>query len=97
LELTSIIRQVDDLGRIVVPKEIREQWEIKPGESVEVFFEPEEESIILKKYQRGCFFCDTVEVEKLYKGKGICKECLMEMKAKVKDDVVQTNNLSQTK
>lgn len=85
MKLTGIIRQVDELGRIVLPKEIREQGEIKPGKSVEVFVDPEAESIILKKYQRGCNFCDTVEVEKIYKGQGICKECLADMQAKAAD------------
>lgn len=80
MKFTGIIRSVDDLGRFSLPKELREQGEITPGESVEVFIDPEEESIILKRYQRGCIFCDTVEVEKRYKGKNICKECLADMK-----------------
>ncbi len=86
MKFTGIIRKPDKLGRFALPKELRKQGEIKSGESVEVFFEPEEESIILKKYQRGCVFCDKVEVEKVYMGKGICKECLMEMKNEVNNN-----------
>ena len=48
MKTTGVIRRIDDLGRIVIPKEIRKSMRIKNGESLEIFID--EESIILKKY-----------------------------------------------
>ncbi len=48
MKTTGIIRRIDDLGRIVIPKELRRSLRIKTGESLEIFVENED--IILKKY-----------------------------------------------
>ena len=48
LKTTGIIRRIDDLGRIVIPKEIRRNLRIKNGDSLEIFVD--DDSIILKKY-----------------------------------------------
>ena len=48
MKTTGIIRRIDDLGRIVIPKELRKTLRIKTGESLEIFVEGDD--IILKKY-----------------------------------------------
>lgn len=75
---TGIVRKLDDLGRIVIPKETRKVLGIKEGNSLEVFTEGE--SIVLKKYQPGCIFCSDVKDLVNFKGKNICKKCLKEIK-----------------
>ena len=48
MKATGVVRRIDDLGRIVIPKEIRKTLRIKDGESVEIFLE--NDNIVLKKY-----------------------------------------------
>ena len=50
LKTTGVIRRIDELGRIVIPKEIRKNLRIKNGDSLEIFLESD--SIILKKYSQ---------------------------------------------
>ena len=50
MKTTGIIRRIDELGRIVIPKEIRKNLRIKNGESLEIYLE--NDSIILKKYSQ---------------------------------------------
>lgn len=75
---TGIVRRIDDLGRIVIPKETRRVLGIKEGDSLEIF--TEDENIILKKYQPGCVFCDDTKEIINFKGKMICKNCLKDIK-----------------
>lgn len=76
---TGIIRKIDALGRIVIPKELRENLDIDEA-PVEIFVDAD--SIVLKKYQQRCLFCGSDEAIVEYKDKLICKECLEELKNK---------------
>lgn len=78
MKATGIVRQMDPLGRIVIPKELRRTFSIDEGDSLEIFTEGEQ--IILKKYQPSCIFCGEAEDVVDYKGKKICKHCLEELK-----------------
>lgn len=49
MKATGVVRRIDELGRIVIPKEIRKNFRIKDGENVEIFID-DEENIILKKH-----------------------------------------------
>lgn len=77
MKQTGIVRQLDKLGRIVLPMELRRVFEINHEDYLEIYVE--DGRIILEKYQPDCIFChgkeDVVEV----KGKYICKKCLAEM------------------
>lgn len=75
---TGVVRKVDELGRIVLPIELRRTLDIKEGEPLEIYVDGEE--IILKKYQPGCIFCGTANDVTNFKGKKICEKCLKEMK-----------------
>ena len=74
----GIVRKVDELGRIVLPKEIRTSFDLEPGDGVEMF--SDKDRIILHKYAPSCVFCGEADDIVTYKDKKICKGCLEEMK-----------------
>ncbi|HDK7138902.1 TPA: AbrB/MazE/SpoVT family DNA-binding domain-containing protein [Clostridium botulinum] len=75
---TGIVRKIDSLGRIVLPKELRKVLNIKDNETpLEIYTEGEE--IILKKYEPACIFCGEAKEVINFKGKNICKICLKEL------------------
>lgn len=55
MKSTGIVRKIDELGRIVLPIEIRNTLDIKPKDSIEIFVD--DDKIVLKKYQPSCIFC----------------------------------------
>ena len=73
MKATGIIRKVDELGRIVVPKELRKTMDIKEGDPMEIFTDGD--SIILKKYAPFCAFCSSSQSLLNFGGKVICSEC----------------------
>ncbi|AJE13140.1 AbrB/MazE/SpoVT family DNA-binding domain-containing protein [Clostridium botulinum] len=76
---TGIVRKIDPLGRIVLPKELRKALDIKDNETpLEIYTEGEQ--IILKKYAPACIFCGEAKEVINFKGKNICKSCLKELK-----------------
>ena len=80
MKSTGVVRRVDELGRIVLPMEIRKVLEINVKDPVEIF--TDEDAIVLRKYQPACIFCDDATDVVTYKGKNICKNCLKELKSK---------------
>ncbi|MDN5324058.1 MAG: AbrB family transcriptional regulator, transcriptional pleiotropic regulator of transition state [Clostridia bacterium] len=76
MKATGIVRKIDELGRIVLPMELRKTLDINIKEPMEIFVD--EDQIILKKYQpkEACVFCGTCE-DDAYKffGKPICSKC----------------------
>lgn len=76
MKTTGIVRKLDDLGRIVIPKETREQLYISIKEPLEIFLDEEEPAIILKKYTPGCIFCGDMSGGKIIAGKTVCTNCL---------------------
>ncbi len=77
MKSTGIVRNVDDLGRVVLPKELRKTMDIDVKDPMEFYVE--EERIILKKYSPSCYFCGNVENKILYKDKYVCKSCVKKM------------------
>lgn len=74
---TGIVRKVDELGRIVIPIELRRTLEIDEKDSLEIYVE--DDHIILKKYSPACSFCSNAGDITVFKGKNICKKCLKEL------------------
>ncbi|MFW5976733.1 MAG: AbrB/MazE/SpoVT family DNA-binding domain-containing protein [Bacillota bacterium] len=74
MKSTGIVRKIDDLGRMVIPKELRKTMDINKKDPMEIFVE--NDRIILKKYEPGCIFCGDVENTVDFKGKVVCKNCL---------------------
>ena len=77
MKSTGIVRRVDELGRIVLPIELRRTLDIGEKDALEIFVEGEQ--IILKKYQPTCIFCGEANGVINYKGKQICKSCIKEI------------------
>jgi len=82
MKSTGIVRKVDELGRIVLPIELRRTLDIDVKDPLEIYVS--EDSIILKKYQPSCIFCNRAENVISYRGKNICTKCLEELKAQTK-------------
>ncbi len=71
----GITRRIDDVGRIVLPKELRESFDLQDNkDSVEIFVEGDR--IILKKYMPSCLFCGSSEKLIELSGHKVCSECL---------------------
>ena len=78
MKSTGVVRKIDELGRIVLPIEIRNNMDIKSRDAVEIFVDGDK--IILKKYEPACIFCGNAkDVENIH-GKNVCRECLDELK-----------------
>ncbi len=78
MKATGVVRKVDDLGRVVLPIELRRTLDIEVKDALEIFVD--EESIVLKKYEPACVFCGNAKNVRDYKGKNICPECMKELK-----------------
>ena len=78
MKSTGIVRSTDCLGRIVIPKELRNVLDISEKDCLEIFTEGEQ--IILQKYQPACIFCGEAKDIVNYKGKNICKCCMEDIK-----------------
>ena len=78
MKSTGIVRKVDELGRIVLPIEMRRTLDIGEKDALEIYVEGS--SVILKKYKPSCVFCDATNDITVFKGKNICPKCLKELK-----------------
>ncbi len=78
MKSTGIIRSLDKMGRIVIPKEYRNQLNMKNAEdSFEIFME--DDKIVLKKYQPTCIFCNGEENLIEFGDRTVCEECIEKM------------------
>ncbi len=76
----GIVRNIDELGRLVIPKELRQILNMPSGSAVEIF--SEDNKIILQKYYPGCHFCGTANDIFEFHGKYICEQCKKELASK---------------
>ena len=77
MKTTGIIRKLDELGRVVIPMEIRKKLEIEQKDPIEIYLDGN--SIILKKYEVGCIFCNSPKDLNRFQDKFICKKCLQKL------------------
>jgi transcriptional pleiotropic regulator of transition state genes len=80
MRATGIVRKVDELGRVVLPVELRRTFDIVEKDALEIFVDGE--SIVLRKYEPACIFCGNAKDVANYKGKNICPDCMKELKGK---------------
>lgn len=78
MKATGIVRKVDELGRIVIPIELRRTLNIEIKDPVEIFVDGD--YILLKKYEPACVFCGNAKKVVSVNGKNICQKCLDEIK-----------------
>ncbi len=80
MKSTGIVRRVDDLGRIVLPRKLRKVLDINERDELEIFMQGN--SIILQKHQPNCIFCGSSNGIESFKGKNICADCFKELTSK---------------
>ena len=80
MKATGIVRKVDELGRIVLPIELRRTLDIAERDPLEIYVDGS--SIVLTKYQPACIFCGDSGDIITYKGKNVCEACLRELTGK---------------
>lgn len=81
LKANGIVRKIDELGRIVIPMEIRNTLELRSRDSVQISLE--DERIVLTKFGESCVFCGSREKLKTCMGKQVCQKCANEAKKKL--------------
>lgn len=70
---TGMTRKVDDLGRIVLPVELRRLHDINTGDALEISVD--DGAIVLRKLQQGCIFCDKADGLSAFKDRQVCSDC----------------------
>ena len=77
---TGIVRDLDQLGRVVIPKELRTTFGIKEGDPIEILLNGSD--IVLRKVENGCAFCSSNSDLVAFEGKSVCRKCLKKLKQK---------------
>ena len=84
MKSTGIVRKIDDLGRMVIPIELRKTMNINKKDPMEIFVDGDK--IILKKYQPGCRYCGSMENLVEFGGHHICTDCIHKMEEKAEEE-----------
>lgn len=82
MKSTGIVRRIDELGRVVLPVELRRSMELEVRDSVEIYVEGD--SIVLKKHSDSCVFCGGSKTLSPFHNKSICAQCLQEVSKELK-------------
>ena len=77
MKSTGMARKVDDLGRVVVPAELRNSFGIREGDYLDISVE--DDRIILVKREDACVFCRAADDLKEFRGRVICASCIGEL------------------
>ncbi|MCI8497187.1 MAG: AbrB/MazE/SpoVT family DNA-binding domain-containing protein [Clostridiales bacterium] len=80
MKSTGIVRKVDELGRIVLPIELRRTLDINEKDPLEIFVDGA--TVVLKKYEPACIFCNNAKDVVNFKGRNICPACIRELQGK---------------
>ncbi len=81
MKSTGVVRKVDELGRIVLPIEIRKIMDINEKDAIEIF--TDDDKIILQKYHPACIFCNNADNIVYFNGKRVCTDCLAKIKSQL--------------
>lgn len=73
MKATGIVRKVDELGRIVLPIELRRTLDIEVRDPLEIYLDGDH--IVLCKYESACIFCGSARGLSTYMGKQVCRDC----------------------
>lgn len=75
MKATGHVRRIDNLGRIVIPSDLRKEYRMAEGDAIEIF--TTEHGLMIKKYQVSCMFCDEVIDVIKYENATLCKSCIV--------------------
>ena len=78
MKSTGLVRKVDELGRIVLPIELRRTLDIAERDPLEIYVEGS--AVVLKKYRPTCIFCDSSRGLSTFGGKNVCAKCIRELR-----------------
>lgn len=80
MKSTGIVRPIDKLGRVVIPKELRQHYQLDEMSQLEIY--TTEEGILLKPYKLGCDLCGEILINDVvvFKGKKLCSRCIQQIK-----------------
>lgn len=90
MKSTGIVRKVDELGRVVIPIELRRTLGISVKDSLEIFVDSDK--IVLKKYEPACIFCGQADNLINFKEKKVCKNCISKMCNTPTENVDENNS-----
>lgn len=88
MKSTGIVRKVDELGRVVIPIELRRTLGIGEKDALEIFVDGDK--IVLKKYEPACIFTGNAENLIFYRGKMVSEQCIREMMQLLENNVVHS-------
>ena len=74
MKATGIVRKVDELGRIVLPIELRRTLDIATQDEIEIF--AVDDQIVLRKHEPCCVFCNSSQELVSFRNKNVCRECI---------------------
>lgn len=77
MKATGIVRKIDELGRVVLPIELRRTFDINVKDPIEIFVD--DDAIILRKYEPSCIFCGSKKDVTEFKDKNVCAKCREEL------------------
>lgn len=77
MKSTGIVRKVDELGRIVLPIELRRTLDVAERDELEIFIE--DDRIVLKKVEKTCVFCGSDRDLQTFSQKSVCKNCIRQL------------------
>lgn len=80
MKATGIVRKIDELGRVVLPIELRRTMNLEVRDPVEIFMDGD--SIVLRKYEAACLFCGGTRQLTVFRGKQICADCIRQLREK---------------
>lgn len=83
MKATGIVRKVDELGRIVLPVELRRTMDIDVRDPLEIYVDGS--NVVLKKYSPSCIFCGQAENVLHYRNRNVCEECLHELASAIEE------------
>lgn len=79
MKSTGFVKKIDELGRILIPKELRSSMELDTKDALEMFVDGDR--IVLQKYQPACIFCNNADEILFFEGRRICTSCLSKLKS----------------
>ena len=77
MKSTGIVRKMDELGRIVLPIELRRTLDIAERDELEIYLD--DDKVVLRKYEKSCLFCASNRNLVTYMGKNVCTDCIQNM------------------
>ena len=77
MKLAGIVRKVDELGRVVLPIELRRTLDVAERDELEIYLE--DDKVIMRKYEPSCVFCASTVGLMEYRGKNVCAQCIRAM------------------